>query len=256
MFLASTLFVVDCVEWESCRRSTSEVLFGLEREVVVTVVTQCDVGRLWNLDRICERWRGPVSVAVYAEAGGGEEARRAAYRNTARCSRAFVTVAEALSGEQYPVNRLRNLAWDACRSATTHAWFLDADFWPSRDAWETIAAAIRESESESEGPRALVVAAFEFKWEQFSAIDTGKRSHGMRASQQIPATLEDLTKCLARASVSSAVGRASASRKPRGRARTRDSGLRRLALTRRMPSLQGGAASTPGGRPPPERSRV
>ena len=136
VFLASTLFVVECVEWESCRRSTSEVLFGLEREVVVTVVTQCDVGRLWNLDRICERWRGPVSVAVYAEAGGGEEARRAAYRNTARCSRAFVTVAEALSGEQYPVNRLRNLAWDACRSATTHAWFLDADFWPSEDAYD------------------------------------------------------------------------------------------------------------------------
>ena len=44
-----------------CRVGDAPRAFG------VTLVTQCNDERLWNVWNICERWKGPISVAVAAK---------------------------------------------------------------------------------------------------------------------------------------------------------------------------------------------
>ncbi len=127
------------------------------------MVTQCDSERLWNLEPICARWRGPLSIAVLAPIGEGDAARREALRVTRKCVPVRVSVREANETERrdrYPVNALRNLALDQRPRRTTHAWLLDVDFRPARYSRRVLTEAWRTAPTNA----ALVVPSFELEF--------------------------------------------------------------------------------------------
>lgn len=96
----------------------------------VTIVTQCSIERLWNLEKICERWRGPIAVGVFSKFETSYTAKQKVMSTVRQCSWAGVEAMQANSkNERYPVNTLRNLAWSLVK--TSHALVLDVDFWPS-----------------------------------------------------------------------------------------------------------------------------
>ena len=119
----------------------------------ITLVTQTSVERLRNLRSICERWTGDISVAVYVE-DAVEERRMAPTVDavTRPCRRAAIAfVRAAAPDEEYPVNRLRNVAWRG--AATSHVFVVDVDFWPGAGARAALEAAVAAA-----GERTAIVA--------------------------------------------------------------------------------------------------
>lgn len=160
---------------------------------VVCIVTQSSRGRTWNLERICDRWRGPISAAVYVQKGPLAAAEAEAEAATRSCAGAVVAaVGAAAKGEQYPVNRLRNVAWENVPRATTHIWVLDVDFWPSADSRHAIAAAAAGNLG-----AALVVPAFEMDWRYRRPPTRTALARAM--PRAIPRTVAELAACLRRA---------------------------------------------------------
>ena len=54
-------------------------------DVVVAIVTQTDAGRLPKVKHLCDRWRGPLSLAVLGSPGTSDAIRRDALAHASRC---------------------------------------------------------------------------------------------------------------------------------------------------------------------------
>ena len=126
----------------------------------VTLVSQTSAERLWMIEMICERWPGPIAVAVHTP----DEEAQSAYRKTlaqvqqgGRCGRATFRNWDQGTETSYPVNGLRNLAMAAV--STSHFMVIDIDFWPSFQLYSAILSAGRRAALEKP-KHAIVVPAF------------------------------------------------------------------------------------------------
>ena len=90
----------------------------------ITLVTQCSADRLWVVTKLCERWHGPLSLAVASTPAGepAEQLEGRARGYMALCTERHVAVVAA-PPRPYPVNALRNRAW--AMATTSHVLLLD-----------------------------------------------------------------------------------------------------------------------------------
>mmetsp|Transcript_25589 Transcript_25589/g.33312 ORF Transcript_25589/g.33312 Transcript_25589/m.33312 type:complete len:331 (+) Transcript_25589:110-1102(+) len=101
----------------------------------VTLVSQCTSDRVWMLEDICQRWPGPISIAVFVP----YESKKI---NTLSCNnndRLNYYIYEAKNEKElieYPVNKLRNIAINLVK--TSHFLIADIDFWPSNNLYNEI----------------------------------------------------------------------------------------------------------------------
>lgn len=128
---------------------------------VVTLAAQLSIDRLQMLEPICERWSGPISVALYmtdAEAWQLLNYVRNSAVLSSRHDIAYHIVYR--DGSLYPVNFLRNVALDAVK--TPYAFLSDIDFLPMPSLYPTVCKWIRTITTAAEEQQlALVVPAFE-----------------------------------------------------------------------------------------------
>eukprot|EP00531_Pseudo-nitzschia_arenysensis_P001388 CAMPEP_0116151564 /NCGR_PEP_ID=MMETSP0329-20121206/20166_1 /TAXON_ID=697910 /ORGANISM="Pseudo-nitzschia arenysensis, Strain B593" /LENGTH=529 /DNA_ID=CAMNT_0003648189 /DNA_START=270 /DNA_END=1859 /DNA_ORIENTATION=+ len=161
-------------------------------EITMTLVTQVSHDRLWMLKHHCDRYRNqeggihdqhPMSIAVYSNSTLDEILDEMREMNCGVASKdnpeapVVVSVLDAQTHgawNEFPVNELRNLALS--RVTTTHILYIDVDFWPSEDLYETIMLDDPESADEDDeksirqelvdDPKlALVIPAFQL-WRQ------------------------------------------------------------------------------------------
>ena len=162
----------------------------------VTIVTTATRDRLWNLKSVCERWRGPLVVAVGA-ADTDTSSEQVATDAIAACdtSLSAVVMMPIHARDQLPVNQMRNRAW--ARARTSHVFVLDADFWPGSETYAAVQAALRVLQ---EDDSALVVPTFALEGRDGARAPTGKKiratGHASLASL-VPRTRDGLLRCIA-----------------------------------------------------------
>jgi len=166
----------------------------------ITLVTQTSADRLWRVRHLCDRWRGPIALAVGAPDGLGLDRARGEGRRAARaCSSSAVRALRA-PAEDYPVNALRNAAWAAAR--TSHVFVLDVDFFPAVETRPALLAALEGHAAKV----ALVVPAFDLYPKEGTGLrvkkDLKKAFDGLAATEKItdlvPRDRPGLLRCLAR----------------------------------------------------------
>lgn len=169
---------------------TSKLAYG------VTIVTTATRDRLWNLKSVCERWRGPLVVAVgAADTDASSEA--VATDAIAACDTTLsaVVMMPIHARDQLPVNQMRNRAW--ARARTSHVFVLDADFWPGSETYAAVQAALRVLQ---EDDLALVVPTFALEGRDGARAPAGKKiratGHASLASL-VPRTRDGLLRCIA-----------------------------------------------------------
>jgi hypothetical protein len=126
--------------------------------VEFTLVTQCSEDRLWMMEYHCQRWPGPVSVAVYTDSSDDEvESRlRELGCGSAGHDLSIQTIRADRPDSDYPVNELRNAAFRRVR--TSHVVYVDIDFWVATNLYDVLQLHLDELRDD---PRlALVLPAF------------------------------------------------------------------------------------------------
>ena len=146
-------------------------------DIAFTLVTQTSMNRLWLMKHHCELWSGPISMAVLVE---NDSASKSATSTTSSassiqndlrtkygCKPNQVTVSildkQGFSEDDYPVNHLRNLALSGVK--TTHIMYIDIDFWPSANLYDTLhnnTSTIKD-EFMKDSKLALVMPAFQLE---------------------------------------------------------------------------------------------
>jgi hypothetical protein len=137
-------------------------------DVSFTLVTQCSDDRLWMMEHHCQRWavdnnKPYLSIVVYTNQPLPRiKAQLVDYNCPVDNGLTVQTLPKTLADEDYPVNTLRNMAFKEV--ATTHAVYVDIDFWTSTDLFailnhspvvrETLAASTRH---------ALILPAFQLR---------------------------------------------------------------------------------------------
>ncbi len=104
-----------------------------KEQVDFTVVTQTSEDRLWMLQYHCQRWPGPISIAVFTQLPLSQ------IKDQIHCSNSSRLTLQLVSGyseEEYPVNVLRNTAVRAVQ--TSHVVYVDIDFWEATDLYDSL----------------------------------------------------------------------------------------------------------------------
>ena len=137
-------------------------------QVSYTLVTQLSDDRLWMMEHHCRRWSHPMSIAVLSNRTLADvEVDLAGMGCT--LAHLAVQVYSRHSMDDYPVNLLRNRALSAVQ--TSHVVYLDSDFWPSVDLYETLQQEkIRQHLADDE-KAALVVPAFQLQRQCPETVD-------------------------------------------------------------------------------------
>ncbi|CAN0462058.1 unnamed protein product, partial [Ascophyllum nodosum] len=151
----------------------------------VTLVSQTSQNRFWMLPFLCQRWPGPISIAIL------EEDREALPEEL--CSRMLISSTRAQSPEEldpvwYPVNRLRNVAVRAV--TTTHFLMTDIDIWPDVNAYQALHMRYRlETERLEDARNAIVFSAF-------SRRRFCEDEDCLTYAEDVPETITQLKPCL------------------------------------------------------------
>lgn len=165
----------------------------------VTLVTQATTDKFWLLPELCDRWRGPLSLALWLTAdegarGGARDLEDAAAAAAKTCASSGGLAIEArvaaYDGEAYPVNALRNAA--LARVNTSHHLVSDADFLPSRGLRDAARAERRWLAYER---MALVVPAFQRRGGNCKTVDAC-RARLAPLSESVPGRHGQLVRCL------------------------------------------------------------
>ena len=132
-------------------------------EVTMTMVTQVSHDRLWMMKHHCDRYRAggkhdqhPMSIAVYSNATLEDvllELKDMDCGVVGEEAPVQVSVLDAQTHgawNEFPVNELRNLALSKVK--TTHILYIDVDFWPSDNLYETI---LQEEEEEDSSDKTI-----------------------------------------------------------------------------------------------------
>jgi len=110
-----------------------------EADVDFTLVTQVSTDRIWMMEHHCRRWQFanetfyPMSVAVLTNETTQEIQRQLQEMG---CDVENIVTVQTLQAslfpeDDYPINRLRNMALSAVK--TSHVVYIDVDFWINRD---------------------------------------------------------------------------------------------------------------------------
>eukprot|EP00945_MAST-04E_sp_MAST-4E-sp1_P003321 g3321.t1 len=102
----------------------------------ITLVTQLSADRLQRIQQIARVWKGPISAAVYATKKDNFEATRLILSLWQKSELVrthvdihLVTRDAYMADAPYPINMLRNVAWEHAR--TDQLFLLDVDFIPN-----------------------------------------------------------------------------------------------------------------------------
>ncbi|KAJ8608717.1 hypothetical protein CTAYLR_009656 [Chrysophaeum taylorii] len=167
-----------------------------------TLVTQATPERLWMLRWICQRWEGPIVLAVYTDRSTVVEKEtscgdRVDYRIVPATKEVFAR------HNAYPVNRLRNLA--ISRVKTSHFLMSDVDLWPDVFLLRRLQALAEAEPDVFRDPwRAIVVPAFarDVKTECSSSTaasdsqSTYRMAECHREAEQMPSNFVELKDCI------------------------------------------------------------
>ena len=147
---APSLFRTRSLHAPACSRLESD-------QVSITLVTQCNEDRLWMMEHHCQRWPGPISLAVYTRKPQRVIEERLQKMN---CTKTNLQIHPFnMTIVDYPVNTLRNMAFSAVQ--TSHALYLDVDLWPAGDVPNAL---LRHKDYLAEDYRhALVLSAFQMR---------------------------------------------------------------------------------------------
>jgi hypothetical protein len=174
-----------------------------ESHISTTLVIQSSLNRVWVLEETCRRWKDPIVAVVTVT---GEEHRLGLGSSLSgwkdKCPQLELIVYRLdketeQSPEQYPINRLRNMALDSVE--TSHIFVVDVDFVPSENLHETIRSALQNLSKRKNGNDetndAVVVPAFERVLKEPCTSDADCKQHLRLDSSFIPRTFEDLKRC-------------------------------------------------------------
>jgi hypothetical protein len=125
-------------------------------DVTFSLVTQCSESRLWMLKHHCARWKGPMSLAVYTNRTHHQVSHDLQSLDCPHDRVALQIFPSDGSLVDYPINALRNLAFAAVE--TSHAVYLDIDFWPSSQLEEELLR--HQPYLAASNLRALILPAF------------------------------------------------------------------------------------------------
>lgn len=154
-------------------------VLALAVELDVTLVTHGTVDKVWMIESLCERWRGPAALSLFVQ-----EERVPAF-DASKCSSFALNVVRG-SGP-YPVNRLRNLAVQA--SNTSHHLASDLDFLPSVGLRLSLRRMLRQERV------ALVVPAFQRRGGNCKTV-ARCRAKVEPLAERVPSTFDALVSCL------------------------------------------------------------
>lgn len=108
----------------------------------ITLATQMTVDRIYLLPHIARNWAGPVSVAVFLRKPDEEQRVRRLLQSSSDARRwvSVHLVHNTTAMFDYPINVLRNAAWDG--APTDYIFNVDADFVPMPGAHDSLRAEI------------------------------------------------------------------------------------------------------------------
>jgi hypothetical protein len=130
-------------------------------DINYTLVTQLSQDRLWMMEHHCQRWGvdHPISIAVLTNQTMTQVT---STLTDLGCSSDFVQVQVLLDSlEDYPVNRLRNMALRNVQ--TSHVVYVDIDFWPSTNVYTVLDSDLVRQALSDDYQTALVLPAFQLQ---------------------------------------------------------------------------------------------
>ena len=137
-------------------------------QVSMTLTTQLSLDRMWIMKHQCDRWPGPISIAIDLPVSENDKDNAQDEKKVMQdlemklhcdLSRTTVTILKGRpSTSKFPINVLRNLAFEGVK--TTHAAYVDSDFLISSDLHEYLmtTAAFLANDTKA----AIVMPAFEY----------------------------------------------------------------------------------------------
>ena len=118
-------------------------------QIDFTLVTQLSEDRLWMMKHVCSRWgtRHPISIVLFTNRTHEEALRDLRsmgcrsfnkHSNLLDNERSHLQIFDSSLShpEEYPINRLRNMALSVVQ--TSHALYIDIDLWPSSTLYESL----------------------------------------------------------------------------------------------------------------------
>jgi len=134
----------------------------------VTLVTQLNTERLYMVNRLCDHWSGPISVALYVYEEEMSNIFLFVRQNISKCENIAIHIAyHDLTLHFYPYNHLRNIALK--QVTTPFVYLLDADFIPVKTSYETIRSFLEHKFNQNDYflNQILVIPAFEINLTKF-----------------------------------------------------------------------------------------
>jgi hypothetical protein len=133
-------------------------------EASFTLVTQCSDDRLWMMEYHCQRWsvgneRPMLSLVVYTNSTVDEIIKSLAALKCPIDNMSVQTLPADRNAADFPVNELRNMAFS--QVATSHAVYVDIDFWTATDLYATLTSDAVQSALLESHRHALVLPAFQ-----------------------------------------------------------------------------------------------
>ncbi len=136
--------------------------YNSEGDSDITLVTQLNTERLYMIERLCDHWSGPMSVALYASEDEMSNIFLFVRRNITNCKNIALHIGYRDNNFRlYPYNHLRNIA---LRQVTTpFVYLLDVDFIPVKSSYQTIKGFLENKLLEDDYflDQILVIPAFE-----------------------------------------------------------------------------------------------
>lgn len=134
------------------------------QEVSFTLVSQLSGDRLWMVPYHCERWgpTHPISIAVFTDKPADEVKLALVLKGCSEEQLTVQTVSNTkydLSGTEYPVNLMRNLAFSAVK--TSHVVYADVDFWSSSDLYPILTNTTVQDRLALDSKLAVVIPVFQ-----------------------------------------------------------------------------------------------
>ena len=123
----------------------------------VTMVTHLSFDRLHMFTRLLEYWDGPIGATIYMRDSDTLELLRFIHNSSIPRRKNVAIHIVYKKGDRYPINYLRNVAWNY--SNTPYVFLNDADLMPSPNMYQLLKQSIKFSEDHHNV--AFVIPAFE-----------------------------------------------------------------------------------------------